>query len=556
MTLRLKLPKPRLARRLSIKWKVMLPVAVVLVAGFALYSYFGLRAIEQYQLHRVDRAAASFAAVAERSLRMAMVQDNPEPVSRLMREIAKLPDVKGMRVVGTDGRVWIAAGEPFSEGEPDVRELRRKALSTGSTAGAMGANWIYRTVRPVPGGPRCVRCHGDRALLGYLEVELRASDTQRQLKLSRSRLMWASGLTLAFVGLALAAALHVLVSAPLSELRAAMKRVEQGDLSTQASIHSGDELEDLGRSFNRMVGEIEAKNQLLLRSEKLASIGLLAAGVAHEINNPIATISMSAERLLEMETCPAKRKFLQAILEEANRVTNIIGKLLSLEPAKNASREPLNLESVVRQAVDELSREIERANVKVVYDLNVSGCSVEGQQEQLVQAFVNIIDNAVKAMPNGGVLALKGYREGPWCVLEVHDTGVGIPAENLDRIFDPFFTTREVGEGYGLGLSVTHEIIERHEGQISVASGTGGTVFTVRLPTCEGKGDGGSRTEDTVGGRRSQSAGHTGVSAAVGRARRGGGSLRTRGPAQDEGEQIRPGAGGQQDAQNDGYGHA
>ena len=542
--------------RLSIKWKVFVPVAAVLVVGFALYSYVGLRAVERYLYQRADRSAASFAGVAERSLRLAMIEGDPEPVSRLMREIAQLPDVQRLRVVDKSGRTWIMAGRPYASDESDVHQLRQAAARSKSTVGALGGDWVYRAVRPVLGGPKCSPCHGDVPLLGFLEVDLRATSTREQLILSRRRLMWASGLMLAFVGIALVVALHLLVSSPLEELRSAMKRVQQGDLSARASISSGDELEDLGRSFNHMVNEIESKNQLLLRSEKLASIGLLAAGVAHEINNPVATISMSAESLLEMETCPAKRRFLQAIVEEAERVGGIVGKLLSLEPAKQAHAEPCNLEEAVRSALDALSREIERNHIKTVLQLDVRNCRVVGNQDQLVQALCNIIDNAVKAMPSGGVLTVRGHHRGGWCVLEVHDTGTGIAPEHLDKVFDPFFTTRDVGEGYGLGLSVTHEIIERHGGQISAASGPDGTTFTVRLPISEEAEHGGSGSPNTPGGRRSQSSGHSGVAPSARGARRGGRAIRSRRAVEDEGEQVRPGAGGQQDAQDVGNGHA
>lgn len=487
------------ARRLSIKSKVLLPVAVVLMAGFAVYACFSLDAVERYVYGRTDRSAATFASVAERSLRLAMVQGDPAPVFRLLREISKLPDVQRIRVVNYEGKAWMSAGRPFRSNTPEVALLRREAARTGNTVGRMGPDWVYRAVRPIQGGPRCVSCHEDRPYLGYLEVDLRASETHRQLALSRQRLLLTGGATLLLVGLALLVTLHVLVSSPLSHLRAAMKRVENGDLSARASISSGDELEDLGRSFNHMVEEIEAKNQLLIRSAKLASIGLLAAGVAHEINNPVATISMSAERLLEMETCPAKRKFLQAVVEESDRVAGIVGELLSLEPRGSATMGPCNLDAAVRKALAGLARDAERNGVRVQLDLRLQGCQVRGQEDPLAQAFANMIDNAIRAMPNGGDLKITGRCEGGAAVVEIADTGTGIAPEHLDKVFDPFFTTREVGDGYGLGLSVTHKIVEEHGGNISVTSGPGGTTFTVRLPVGEDGVNGGQADPHPAG---------------------------------------------------------
>ncbi|MGQ9696665.1 MAG: hypothetical protein ACUVRO_01560, partial [Armatimonadota bacterium] len=205
--------------RLSIKWKVFAPIGAILVIGFALYSYVGLRAVERYLYQRADRSAASFAEVAERGLRLAMIEGDPEPVSRLMREISKLPDVERLRVVDRNGRPWITAGRPYESDRGDVQQLRLAAARSKTTVGALGKDWVYRAVRPVAGGPKCSPCHGDVALLGFLEVDLRATGTREQLLLSRRRLMWVSGLMLAFVGIALVIALHLLVSSPLEELR-------------------------------------------------------------------------------------------------------------------------------------------------------------------------------------------------------------------------------------------------------------------------------------------------------------------------------------------------
>jgi two-component system NtrC family sensor kinase len=307
--------------------------------------------------------------------------------------------------------------------------------------------------------------------------------------LVRTQLLASAGITLAMLVGALIIVIYVLVNRPVTELASAMRRVEDGDLSARAVIRSGDELEELAETFNHMLDELQVKNRQLveagrqlLQSEKLASIGLLASGVAHEINNPVATISVSAESLLETEDQPDRRRFLQAILEESDRISGIVRKLLDFDRGGHARFSECDLSEVVGQAMDDVRREAERSQVRLGTDLELRGAKLLGQPDQLRQALGNILDNAIRSMAEGGDLRVTGRVAGLEAILRFSDTGSGISEEDLAHIFDPFFSTREVGEGFGLGLSVTYEVVRRHHGGISVDSGPQGTTFSVTLP--------------------------------------------------------------------------
>jgi two-component system, NtrC family, sensor kinase len=241
-----------------------------------------------------------------------------------------------------------------------------------------------------------------------------------------------------------------------------------------------------------MVEEISTKSdqlveagQQLLRSEKLASIGLLAAGVAHEINNPVATISMSAEGLYETETSPERKRFLRAIMEESERIGSIVRNLLGFERGGYSAYTPVSLTHILNEAVEDLRWEAERANVQMSLTTRLPYDTIMGQEDQIRQACVNIMDNALRAMADGGRLEIEAEEYEGFALIHFRDTGPGIPEEHQKRIFDPFFTTREVGEGFGLGLAACYEIVKRHDGDITVQSGPDGATFTIELPLME-----------------------------------------------------------------------
>jgi two-component system NtrC family sensor kinase len=230
---------------------------------------------------------------------------------------------------------------------------------------------------------------------------------------------------------------------------------------------------------------LQQAQQQLVQSEKLAAVGQLAAGIVHDIKNPLAVISGLTEELQENAAKDsAIATPLTQIRENAQRASGIVTDLLKFARQSDPEKRYQNVWDTVRTAVrlnDYLTR---RANVRVVVDLTAKPVMTLYDAQQIEQVLVNLIQNAVHAMmPQGGQLTLGARQTPPWVEIEVRDTGVGIPAKNVGRIFDPFFTTKPTGEGTGLGLSVSYGIVAQHQGQIDVRSEVGrGSVFVVRLP--------------------------------------------------------------------------
>ena len=245
--------------------------------------------------------------------------------------------------------------------------------------------------------------------------------------------------------------------------------------------------------LKRAVQELAVSNdqladaqEALMQSEKLASMGQLAAGIAHEVNNPLGVVLMYAHLLLE--ECDRNSRLyedLAMIVDQADRCKKIVAGLLHFARQNKALLQPSDLGALVDRGLRAMPAP---ENVRVEVEHAAADRTAEVDRDQIIQVLTNLVSNAYAAMPDGGTLRVRTSSDGDWAVLAVADTGTGIPRENLAKIFDPFFTTKQIGKGTGLGLAVTYGIVKMHRGDIRVesnadpAAGPTGSVFTVRLP--------------------------------------------------------------------------
>ena len=228
----------------------------------------------------------------------------------------------------------------------------------------------------------------------------------------------------------------------------------------------------------------QLEEQLQL-SEKMASIGLLAAGVAHEVNTPLTGISSFTQMLLEdADPDDPRTRLLEKIERQTFRAARIVNGLLNLaRPGRTDTTGPVDITAVIADVLVLLEHQHEAGNIKVRLELTIPAAVVQGIEFKMQQVFLNLFLNARDAMPSGGWLTVRSRVEGASAVIEVADTGSGISPEHLSRIYDPFFTTKTVGQGTGLGLSVTYAVVQEHRGTIECASRPGhGTRFTLTLP--------------------------------------------------------------------------
>ena len=236
-------------------------------------------------------------------------------------------------------------------------------------------------------------------------------------------------------------------------------------------------------------------HRAVARAEKLAAVGRLAAGVVHEINNPLATIAACAESLEKrieegaFANSPEEadlREYLGLIRDEAFRCKNITNGLLDFSRLRAGQRVPVDVAEIIKAAARLVTHQQRGDNIQIDVEAAAGLPRVSGDVSQLQQAVVALATNAIDAMPEGGTLTLRASCSGPRVLVQVIDTGIGIPPENMTRIFDPFFTTKDVGRGTGLGLAVCYGILSDHGGRLDVRSTVGtGTTFTITLPVAD-----------------------------------------------------------------------
>ena len=301
------------------------------------------------------------------------------------------------------------------------------------------------------------------------------------------------------------------ITKPLQNIVSVTRLVAEGDLSQEAKVNSRDEMGYLATSFNQMVGrlkdarkeledwgkmleqkvekrtkELKAARDQILRSERLAALGRLAAGVAHEMNNPLAGILLFTQSLLKRtKDDPSIQEDLKVVEQEIIRCSHIVRSLLDFARETKPKKVPTQVNQVIENTLSLVENQADFHDIHIIkeFDTSIPQILLDGNQMQ--QVIMNIILNAADAMPDGGTITIKSSlsKEDNFIEVKIADTGCGIPKELIDRIYDPFFTTKESKKGTGLGLAVSYGIIKKHQGFILVESEEGkGTTFIIRLP--------------------------------------------------------------------------
>jgi len=317
-------------------------------------------------------------------------------------------------------------------------------------------------------------------------------------------IVWTTSVTVVGLLLALAMLFHRWVLHPVRLLQRGVRRVARGRFDYQIELKTGDEMQALAEAFNDMTTRLSAtyadlerqvqeRSKQLVRSERLAGVGFLAAGVAHEINNPLASIAFCSEALetrlasllekAESSDAPVVRNYTRMIQDEAFRCKRITEKLLDFSRCNDIQRQRTDLASLVREVVEMIEHMGKYRSKTIVFNpREVVVAHIDGQE--IKQVVLNLVVNALDCMETGGTLRIDLRTREDMAEVVFIDDGCGMSAEVLENIFEPFFTRRKVGKGTGLGLSITHRIVSQHHGEISAASdGEGrGATFTVRLP--------------------------------------------------------------------------
>ena len=523
----------RLLPSLSAKLNLLLLGGMVVI--FGLLGYLNIRLHRQHLEQATLLSAERISDVIKRSTTDYMLQNDREGLYHSIQTMADEPGIVKVRIFDQEGRITYTTDSAEINHAVDKRAEACYACHAQSQPLARlnrpDRFRIYRNaagirvlgiITPIENQPGCSSgaCHAHPAgqkILGVLDTNLSLARTDQQLAESSRRMAAYTAVALLLIGVVSWFFVWHVVGVPLKALKRGTEHVAQGDLGYQIPAQSNDEIGDLACSFNQMTSELRAAHQEnlawtrtlearveqktrelkrahehALHNEKMASIGKMAAVLAHEINNPLSGILTYAKLLRKWvgrddeghihreEICDS----LDLIASESRRCGDLVKNLLTLSREMPLNLQMTDLNRVVERSVQLMQHQVDLAGIHLQLQRDPALPPVQCDASQIEQVLLALLVNAMQAMPQAGgnIWLTTSFSEQDHnvCVV-VRDDGPGIPAEILPRIFEPFLTTKE--SGVGLGLAISRSILERHGGSIEAQSDAGrGTTFTITLP--------------------------------------------------------------------------
>ena len=523
----------------TLKFKVVLYLSIALSVAMLLFT--GLVAWFLYTeiLGKVSDHVTQLSEVITKSTRFAMLQNQPTYVDRIIRDVADQEKIDRIRILSRDGKIIHSTHSPeigtwvdrnaeacthCHQGDKPLEQIP-KGKRTWTFKGADGRSFLA-SMEVIRNETTCytAACHQhskETSVLGILDIIYSLDDFDRKLQAST---LGIAGVSLAFIviaSLSVGFFVHRLVYVPLRDLESGARRLSAGNLDQPIPVRGSDEFGKLASSFNVMTDalrnsraqlrewgrtleqKVEDRTQELrraqaetMRGEKLASVGLLASGVAHELNNPLTGILTFSH--LVRQKMPDKSpdaEDMDLVIRETKRCAAIIKRLLDFAREKHPEKKFADINQVIEDTVRIVERPAHLRDIEITLDLDRTLPPIWIDADQIKQVVMNMVVNAQHAVEEQGSIAITTRRAMhaqpgalspepvPMVEIAIVDTGCGIPEKNLRRIFDPFFTSKDVGKGTGLGLSVSHGIVEAHGGLIEVRSKVGeGSTFSVFLP--------------------------------------------------------------------------
>jgi two-component system NtrC family sensor kinase len=523
-------------RSINLSLKLTICLIGLMVSIFSVLGYRSVR-LQRHNLEDVTLAAGDrIGEIIKRSTRFGMLNNHTEQVHETIKAIGAQPGINKIRIFNEEGRVSFSTDQSEAVTQVDKQAeacygchtaeqpLTRLNRPDRVRIYRINGERILGLISPIENEPSCYNaaCHAhppEKQILGVVDVTLSLAKVDETIVEGGRQLILNFIAAIVIISLMIGALIWWMVNRPVKQLIVGTKRVAAGDLDYKISVGSQDEVGELAASFNRMTGELKRADAALndwartleirveektaelkqahehiLRVERMASIGKLAAIVAHEINNPLAGILVYAKLLLKKlgksngaaPDSEAFRTHLDMIAAESARCGDIVKNLLQFSRQTKTNLEPTDLNEIICQSVRLVQHKIDLMGVETQLHLDDACRHVTCDAQQIKQAMVALLINACEAMrPGEGrlLISLRSLPDQQAVEIRITDNGVGMDEETRRQIFEPFFTTKEQGKGVGLGLAVVYGIITNHAGEIEVESAPGsGTTFIIRLP--------------------------------------------------------------------------
>jgi two-component system NtrC family sensor kinase len=487
-----------------IRTQLILAVTLISVTVFALLSYILIAAQQRSLIAQMKENSSQCIQTIKSSTRFAMMHNRREELLEIINAIGRQANVKTVRIVNKEGRVVYSPEDAetgqfvdmeaeacfgcHSEEHPQ-QELAEQEWSRFFTENDQRYLGI---IDPIYNEPSCseAECHAHPAsqtVLGVLDLTVSIAGVHREMVTSRNKAILLTAVTIFSTGIIVLLLFHYRIGRPVGDLLSATRRVADGDLTSQIEIVRNDELGQLESSFNEMTKKLAETQNQLYQSNKMASVGRLAAGIAHEINNPLTgVLTYSSLLLSDAPDNSELKEGLEIIVRETKRSREIVKGLLDFSRQVPPHKGNADLNEIVERSLEIVDHQFKVSNIKITKGLRQNLPPIRVDAMKIGQVLLNLLVNAADAVEPGAGEIFVGTElvesSGARLVeVKVTDNGKGIPDDEQAKIFEPFYTTKE--SGTGLGLAVVWGIVGEHDGTISVTSKVGrGTTFSVRLP--------------------------------------------------------------------------
>jgi two-component system, NtrC family, sensor kinase len=482
----------------SLTTRVIVTTISLLVAGIFLYTSFNVSRQHEMLIETARESTELLLHTVESSIYNTMHLGNVQDVGAILSMVGQHNQLVGVRIFHPHGIILRSSisnevGRAVNENDYKIYQSPKNySIFTVPPHGE-----VLAMVKPIYNEASCHPCHGNKArVIGVLDINYSLNRTKMQM-LDASRIFVMSSIAITvFLALTISFLLVRFVKNPLDNMVDTMLKVEQGDFAVRIAYSGKDEIGRLIESFNSMVDRLDvAKKELeqlhfqqLERADRLASIGEMAAGIAHEIKNPLAGISAAVTIIKDdMPTDDPRGAILGEVIDQVKRLDKTVNDLLFFGKPSLPELTCVDINTILTTTLKFASQHRGVVNIEKRISLQRDLPPVYADDKQMQQVFLNIVLNAYQAMPSGGVLGITSLltvRNGiEYVQVDISDTGTGIPPQILEKIFTPFYTTK--AQGTGLGLPICDKLVKLHNGDIRVTSDdTAGTVFTVELPSC------------------------------------------------------------------------
>lgn len=448
-------------RKTSIQTRIVLPFVLLVVAVFGLTAFASVQIVSRTV---ESQARARIATLAK------FISGSGFPLSdETLKSMGRLLDV-GLATVSSDFELRQSNLQQALAA--DLPLALRRAVPAGDDTGVffaeVGGREFYIAYAPVRRGDEWA------VILLHDAADVRAAQWELAWPILAAAVI--AVILVNVAGWLIARS----ITRPLRSLAASTERIAAGDLSGSISVGTGDELEQLAQDLNHMARSLRTSQEELVRKEKLATLGSVAAGIAHEIRNPLTSMKMAAEMLSSGELSDSDREALGMLLDEIERLRLTTGGLLDYARPAAPQTGQVDVGKAVSDVVALMRRQLAHHKIEASLEVPDSAVFAGMDQNRLKQVILNLVLNACDAMPQGGSLRVHLSVVGDRLELTVADSGRGIPEGELVRVFEPFYSTRAAG--CGLGLAISKRFIEEAGGSIAVQSSQEGTTFTIALP--------------------------------------------------------------------------